>query len=73
VGVDGEKGTMDQRTVDPDDEAVIATVGIASNRKPYLQPQLLRLGTLADMTRTVGYRGSADSGRFPQRFRTGTF
>lgn len=64
---------MNQRTADSDDKKAIAATGIGEARKPYLQPQLVRLGTLADMTRTVGYRGSADGGRFPQRFRTGTF
>lgn len=64
---------MNQRTADSDDQEAIAATGIGEARKPYLQPQLVRLGTLADMTRTVGYRGSADGGRFPQRFRTGTF
>lgn len=64
---------MNQRTADSDDEEAIAATGIGEARKRYLQPQLVRLGTLADMTRTVGYRGSADGGRFPQRFRTGTF
>ncbi len=64
---------MNQRTADADDEEAIVTAEIVWTRKPYLRPQLVRLGTLADMTRTVGYRGSADGGRFPQRFRTGTF
>lgn len=64
---------MNQRTADADDEEAIVTAEIVWTRKPYLRPLLVRLGTLADMTRTVGYRGSADGGRFPQRFRTGTF
>jgi len=64
---------MDQRTADSDIEAATAADGCGEDKKPYLRPQLLRLGTMADMTRTVGYRGSADGGRFPQRFRTGTF
>lgn len=63
---------MDQRTADSDVDAATAA-DASGEKKPYLRPQLLRLGTLADMTRTVGYRGSADGGRFPQRFRTGTF
>lgn len=64
---------MNQRTAEADDEEVIVTAEIVWTKRPYLPPQLVRLGTLADMTRTVGYRGSADGGRFPQRFRTGTF
>lgn len=64
---------MNQRTADADDDDAIVTAEIVWSRKPYLRPELVRLGTLADMTRTVGYRGSADGGRFPQRFRTGTF
>ncbi len=61
---------MSQRTADSDDEQVIAATGICETKKPYLRPQLVRLGTLADMTRKVGYRGSADGGRFPFGFRT---
>jgi hypothetical protein len=61
---------MNQRTADSDDEEVIAATRIRETRKPYLQPQLIRLGTLADMTRKVGYRGRADGGRFPFGFRT---
>jgi hypothetical protein len=61
---------MNQRTADPDGEVVIAATGVGETKKPYLRPQLVRLGTLADMTRTVGYRGSADGGRFPFGFRT---
>ena len=64
---------MNQRAADSDVEAATAEDAGGETRKLYLRPQLLRLGTLADMTRTVGYRGSADGGRFPQRFRTGTF
>lgn len=64
---------MDWKTADSDDEFAIAAAGIGETKKPYLRPQLMRLGSLAEMTGTVGYRGSADGGRFPQRFRTGTF
>lgn len=67
------KSTMNQRTATSEDETVVAAVQGGEIRKPYLRPELLRLGTLADITRTVGYRGAADGGRFPQRFRTGTF
>jgi hypothetical protein len=55
-------------TVDTGDEH---EAGAARN--PYGPPQLVRLETLAEMTRQVGYRGQPDGGRFPQRFRTGTF
>ena len=61
---------MNQRTADPDGEVVIAATGVGETKKPYLRPQLVRLGTLADMTRKVGYRGSAAGGRFPFGFRT---
>lgn len=61
---------MNQRMTDSDEAEVIATAGIGEMKKPYLRPQLVRLGTLADMTRKVGYRGSADGGRFPFGFRT---
>lgn len=61
---------MNQRRADADDEEVIASTGIGKTKKPYLRPQLVRLGTLADMTRKVGYRGSPDGGRFPFGFRT---
>ena len=61
---------MNQRTADPDGEVVIAATGVGETKKPYLRPQLVRLGALADMTRKVGYRGSADGGRFPFGFRT---
>lgn len=64
---------MNQRSAEADDVEAVVTAEIVWTKKPYLRPQLVRLGTLADMTRTVGYRGSADGGRFPQRFRTGTF
>jgi hypothetical protein len=64
---------MNQRPADSDDEDGIAATGLRETRKAYFAPQLVRLGTLADMTRTVGYRGSADGGVFPRRFRTGTF
>lgn len=61
---------MSQQTAVADDEAAIAATWIGETKKPYLQPELVRLGTLADMTRKVGYRGSADGGRFPFGFRT---
>lgn len=64
---------MDQRAADWDEELAIAGAMTEDAKKPYLRPQLVRLGSLAEMTRTVGYRGAADGGRFPQRFRTGTF
>lgn len=64
---------IDQRIGDSDEELAITEAGIGETRKPYLRPELLRLGSLAELTRTVGYRGAADGGRFPQRFRTGTF
>ena len=63
-----DSGAKNDPTADTRDEH---EAGAA--RKPYGPPQLVRLGTQADMTRTVGYRGQADGGRFPQRFRTGTF
>lgn len=61
---------MNQKTTDSDDEEVVAANGSGEPKKSYLRPQLVRLGTLADMTRKVGYRGSADGGRFPFRYRT---
>jgi hypothetical protein len=61
---------MDQRTADSDDEAAVAAAGMGEARKPYLQPQLVRLGTLADMTRTVGGGGAADGSRLRGRNRT---
>ncbi len=63
---------MDQR-IDEESDEPSAVAGIAVAKKSYLRPHLVRLGSLADMTRTVGYNGQADGGRFPQRFRTGTF
>ena len=61
---------MNQRTADANDEDAIVTAEIAWTKKPYLRPQLVRLGTLADMTRTVGSRGAADGGRMRGRTRT---
>ena len=61
---------MDQRIADSEQEAAIAEVGIGEARKPYLRPQLVRLGTWADMTRAVGGRGARDGGRFRGRDRT---
>jgi len=61
---------MDERIADSEEEAAIAEVGISEARKPYLRPQLVRLGTWADMTRAVGGRGARDGGRFRGRDRT---
>jgi hypothetical protein len=38
--------------------------------KPYQPPALIRLGSLSDLTRKVGWRGRSDGGRFPRGFRT---
>ena len=62
--------TMTERTADSDDEQWTTATGGYVTKKPYLRPQLIRLGTMADLTRKVGYRGSADGGRFPFGFRT---
>jgi len=64
------KGTMHQRTADSDDEAAVAMAGDVETKRPYLRPQLVRLGTFADITRTVGSFGSADGGRARPRSRT---
>lgn len=61
---------MNQRTTDPDDEEPIAATGNGETKKPYLSPQLVCLGTLADMTLTVGSSGRSDGGRFRGRTRT---
>ena len=61
---------MEQQVADPDDKAALAATGVCETRKPYLRPQLVRLGTLADITRTVGRRGAADGGRATPRSRT---
>jgi len=61
---------MNQRTADADDDDAIVTAEIVWTRKPYLRPQLVRLGTWADMTRSVGINGAADGGRFRGRTRT---
>lgn len=61
---------MQQRTAESDDEAAIATTGVVETRKPYLRPQLVRLGSLADVTRTVGRSGAADGGNARPRSRT---
>jgi len=61
---------MNQRSAESEDEAAVAAAGIGETRKPYLQPQLVRLGTWADMTRAVGGRGARDGGRFLGRDRT---
>lgn len=61
---------MDQQTAESDDETSIVEVGIVRTRKPYLRPKLVRLGSLADITRTVGRYG-ADDGR-PGRGRSRT-
>lgn len=42
----------------------------SSEKKPYQPPVLVRLGALKDLTRSVGYRGNLDGGRFPRGFRT---
>ncbi|MFN4014730.1 MAG: lasso RiPP family leader peptide-containing protein [Reyranella sp.] len=39
-------------------------------KKPYQPPALIRLGSLSDLTRKVGWRGRSDGGRFPRGFRT---
>ena len=59
---------MDQRTpASPDDaeitDAEITAAGHPGAKKPYVRPQLVRLGAVADMTRTVGNRRAADGGR----------
>lgn len=41
-----------------------------SCKKPYQSPALVRLGSLSDLTRKVGWRGRRDGGRFPRGFRT---
>jgi hypothetical protein len=61
---------MDQRIADSEQEAALAEAEIGEARKPYLRPQLVRLGTWADMTRAVGGRGAHDGGRFRGRDRT---
>ncbi|MFN4017733.1 MAG: hypothetical protein ACK4JB_20500 [Reyranella sp.] len=61
---------MNLRTADSEGEEVNAATEIRHPKRPYLRPQLVRLGALADLTRKVGYRGSADGGRFPFGFRT---
>ena len=61
---------MDQRIADSEEEAVIVEAGIGEARKPYLRPELVRLGTWADLTRSIGINGAADGGRFRGRTRT---
>ena len=43
---------------------------IEPRKKPYRSPALVRLGSLSDLTRKVGWRGRSDGGRFPRGFRT---
>jgi hypothetical protein len=40
-------------------------------KKPYRKPELVKLGSLRDVTKATGYFGQADGGRFPRGFRTG--
>lgn len=40
-------------------------------KKPYRKPVLVKLGSLADITRATGYFGLNDGGRFPRGFKTG--
>lgn len=40
-------------------------------KKPYRKPELVKLGNLADITRSTGYFGQNDGGRFPRGFKTG--
>lgn len=39
-------------------------------KKPYRKPELVRLGSLRDVTLATGYLGKSDGGRFPRGFRT---
>lgn len=61
---------MDKLTADSKAEAAVAAARIGNARKPYLKPQLVRLGSLADMTRTVGSGGGPDGSRIRGRNRT---
>lgn len=40
-------------------------------KKPYRKPELVKLGNLRDITRSTGYFGQNDGGRFPRGFKTG--
>ncbi len=42
-----------------------------AKKKPYRKPELVKLGNLADITRSTGYFGQNDGGRFPRGFKTG--
>ena len=44
---------------DDGDRQSLATTN-AKAKKPYQKPVLIRLGSLREMTRTVGFKGSAD-------------
>lgn len=61
---------MEQQVADPDDKAALAAAGVCETRKLYLRPELVRLGTLADITRTVGRNGARDGGNATPRSRT---
>lgn len=61
---------MDHRTADSKEELALTGVVGEEVKKPYLRPQLVRLGTWADMTRSIGSNGADDNGRFRGRNRT---
>ncbi len=61
---------MQQQTPELHDDVEITAAGHPEAKKPYVRPQLVRLGAVADMTRTVGSRRAADGGRSRGRNRT---
>lgn len=54
----------------PPDKSVSLQICGAKPKKPYQPPRLIKLGSLQEVTKQVGYRGQSDGGRFPRGFRT---
>ena len=54
----------------PANNSVSGQISDTKPKKPYQPPRLIKLGSLQEVTKQVGYRGQSDGGRFPRGFRT---
>jgi hypothetical protein len=53
-----------------DEESQPVEISTPSPKRIYEAPKLVRLGSLRDVTRKTGYRGSNDRGFFPFAYKT---
>lgn len=54
----------------PADASLDPQISEIKPKKSYQPPRLIKLGSLQEVTKQVGYRGQSDGGRFPRAFRT---